>query len=414
MVNISSGSQKKIRKYWLALGIQNYETEPSASLNLLELISLLDRDLDTPSEKLIENPKIEFILVSLQAELLQDLFVSMKGHHDQSDKNNKNSSEMSKFRFFFLTASGILVTACQGFDGILTLLSMFSLSPPIMLGAGLIFTLLSVIIYFGGDLVKVSNILGVQLSEYRLLDAYLMQLQKIKAIRKKINDYILLDMSASELQQLHQILGALEKRFQSLKAATKQFEEAVNSNTVQMAKTVISGVSALLYFGSGFFAGQSVSLFVSSLALNSTLPISWIAIIFSVIVGLAAVSVYWYVERPGLEKLVTQWFGLNEEIVEKLCDEDLLAKEEKKLAGLREKVVKTQRFVRSYSELKGDEQLLDSETTHRITPTTRRRSTSACSFFMPPMPPVSMTATAPDHSASNEEISERFTPKKCS
>jgi hypothetical protein len=58
-------------------------------------------------------------------------------------------------------------------------------------------------------------------------------------------------------------------------------------------------------------------------------------------VGCAALSIYWFVERPGLNKLVNNWFGLNEEKIEQLCDKEVLAKQEKKLENLKEKINRT-------------------------------------------------------------------------
>lgn len=220
--------------------------------------------------KRLKSQKIEFILVSLQTEFLCDLALSMKGECERIEKrDNNDSSAMSKTKFLFLTSAGILVTACQGFDGVVTMLSVFAMSPSIVLGIGFAFILLSIIV-FGVDLVKVSNALGVTLSEYKLLDAYLSQLQKIKAIRKKINSYTLVAMSQEDLQQLELILSMLQKRLMFLVGASKQFDEALNSKNVQMIKTALSGVSAL--FLVVVFAGQSVALFISSLVLDSVLP----------------------------------------------------------------------------------------------------------------------------------------------
>ncbi|EEZ96403.1 putative lipoprotein [Legionella longbeachae D-4968] len=292
---------------------------------------------------------------------------------------------MSKIKFFFLTSAGILVTACQGFDGVVTMLSVFAMSPSILLGIGFAFILLSVIVFFGVDLVKVSNALGVKLSEYKLLDAYLLQLQRIKAIRKKINDYTLVAMSQEDLQQLELVLSMLHKRLKFLAVASKQFEEALNNKNVQMIKTVISGVSALFFFGGGFFAGQSVALFISSLVLDSALPTFWPVIVFSALVGLAALSIYWYVERPELEKLVTNWFGLNEEKVQQLCDKSSVDKEANKLTSVKEKVISTARLIKRLAQLEHgnsrDEQTLASNTTQNKAVADLRVSSNFYSFL---------------------------------
>ncbi|WP_058498188.1 hypothetical protein [Legionella gratiana] len=388
-LTISLHSQKWIKKYLLASGIRRHKIQSFASIEINNLISWLSTDPIKLFEKSKKSEKLEFILVSLQAALLQDFGVSMKGDNDKIDKKDNDSAERSKIKFLLLTTSGILVTACQGFDGIVTVLSLFASSSSIMLGVGFAFILLSVIAFFGIDLVKVSNALGVKLSEYKLLDAYLLQLQKIKMIRKKINNYTLVDMSQEDLHQLEQILSMLQKRFMFLAVASKQFDEALNSKNMQMVKTMISGVSALFFLGGGFFAGQSVALFVSSLVLDSVLPTFWPVILFSTIVGLAALSIYWYVERPGLEKIVTNWFGLNEENVQKLCDKDLLIKEAMKLAHLKEKVINTARFTKRLAQLEHElnvnEQPMPPELTWSRNASDLRASTNFYSFLKSPV-----------------------------
>ncbi|KTC92009.1 hypothetical protein [Legionella cincinnatiensis] len=403
-IAISLRSQKWIKKYLLASGVRRNEILPPTSIKFKTLISWLSTDPIKSFEKSKKSQKMEFILVSLQTAFLRDLGLSMKGEYEKTEKkNNNNSSEMSKIKFLFLTSAGILITACQGFDGVVTMLSVFALSPSIMLGIGFAFILLSVIVFFGVDLVKVSNALGVKLSEYKLLDAYLIQLQKIKVIRKKINDYTLVAMSQEDLQQLELILSMLQKRFMFLAVASKQFDEALNSKNVQMIKTAISGVSALFFFGSGFFAGQSVALFIASLILDSVLPTFWPIIVFSALVGLAALSIYWYVERPGLEKLVTNWFGLNEENVQQLCDKNSLNKEIKKLASLKEKVISTARITKKLAQLEQEinsNEPLALETTPNKAVAELRVSTNFYSFLKSPV-----SATAHEKQDFNEAMS---------
>lgn len=117
----------------------------------------------------------------------------MQGDDVNLPKEVENNTK-GKMKFVLLTMAGILVAACQGFDGIVTMLSVVSLPSSIILGIGFAFSFLSVIVFCGFDLVKVSNALGIKLSDaYKLLDAYLLQLQMIKSIRKKIDDYCFSD-----------------------------------------------------------------------------------------------------------------------------------------------------------------------------------------------------------------------------
>ncbi|MCW8408793.1 hypothetical protein OQJ13_07395 [Legionella sp. PATHC035] len=393
---ISQRSQKLIRKYWLASGAERDELPSiTLSIDLNTLISWLKKEQPKHSNKSkTDQQKVEFILVSLRKELLHDLFAAMKGDDIKLPQEEKNESVTEKIKFALLTAAGILVAACQGFDGIVTMLGIFELSSSVILGAGFVFSILSVIVFCGFDLVKVSNALGVKLSEaYKLLDAYLSQLQMIKSIRKKIEGYDFSDseLSPSDLQQLEKIISMLQTRFKSLTEASKQFEQALHSDDMQMAKTLISGASAVLFLGGGFFAGQSVALFISSLFVNPIIHTFWPVIIFSTLVGIAAFSLYWYVERPGLNKLMSSWFGLNEEHVQKLCDQDLIIKETKKLANLEKKIINASRLADRLAQLGGPFCRSDNELTAERAVINIKASTNYYSFLKSPdlSPPIS-------------------------
>lgn len=181
----------------------------------------------------------------------------------------------------------------------------------------------------------------------------------------------------------------LQKRFTLLTKASNQFGMALESENMKMAKTLISGVSGILFFGGGFFAGQSVALFVSGLLVNSLTPAFWPVILFSVIVGLAAFSIYWYVERPGLDKLVSSWFGLNEENIQKLCDKILINKEIHKLESLKRKIISAARLAKRVTQAEqyvDAHELLIDGSVHERTVIDIRTSSSYYSFLKPQEP----------------------------
>ena len=129
--------------------------------------------------------KIEFILASLRAELLRDLLASMGG--ELLDNNTEeNTSWTARIKFGLLALAGTLLAGCEGFDSITTMLSVLSLPSMVILIAGLGFSILSIVVFYGFDLVQVSKNLGVTLSDApKLLDVYLLQMKEIKSIRKK-------------------------------------------------------------------------------------------------------------------------------------------------------------------------------------------------------------------------------------
>jgi hypothetical protein len=359
-----------------------------------QLISWLNDELSIPSSIAIESKQeIEFILASLRGELLRDLLASMDGDNSPNINPAETNSWDAKIKFALLALAGTLLAGCEGFDSIATMLSVLSLPPLVILLAGLSFSLLSIVVFYGYDLVQVSKNLGVTLRDApKLLDVYLLQMNEIKGIRKKIDSYKLAELSTEELVQLESIITMLQRRFQALIVASSQFDSALNSNKMQTAKVLVSAMAGLLYFGSGFFAGQSVAMFIAGLFIPVVLPTFWPVVLFSIIVGLADFTLYWYVDRVGLKNLVSGWFGLDEDKIDQLCDKNNLDKEEKKLENLKEKVISTAKLtnqlIKLQHELEGVDDLSSQPAvipiSHDHEPLTLRTSANIYSFHPKP------------------------------
>jgi multisubunit Na+/H+ antiporter MnhC subunit len=318
-----------------------------------QLIACLGNDITISSEIHIDiKQEIEFVLASLRAELLRDLLDSMGGDNTSDKIGEENTSGVATLRFIFLALAGTLLAGCEGFDSITTMLVVLSLPSFLILVTGLGFSILSIIVFYSYDLIQVAKNLGVTLRDApKLLDIYLQQMNAIKSLRKKIDHYKLAKLSTEELLQLQQTLIMLQVRFQSLTEASVQFDKALNSKEMRLAKALISGAAGLLFFGSGFFAGQSVAMFVAAFFTSTVLPTFWPVILFSIIVGVAAFALYLHLEQEGLTKLVSRWFGLDEDKIEQLCDQSKLDKECIKLELLREKIISTTQLTKNLDML---------------------------------------------------------------
>lgn len=337
---LSSRSQDLIQQYRALTAGKDGILPEGSSINEEALVQWLYEDIDVPEHQSKKGrQEFDFIRAALHAELLRDLLAAIDESNNSLDPDEEAASSSAKMKFILLAASGTILSACEGFDSISTLMSVFALPSVVTLLTGLAFSALSVMVFYGFNLVQVSKNLGVKLRDApQLLDLYLTQLKEIKAIRKKINAYNLAELSTEELAHLEKIMLMLQQRFQSLVESSEQFDLALNSTGMQIAKHLFVGVAGLLFFGGGFFAGQSVAVFMLSLAMTGVTAASLPVTIFAVTVGLAAFSLYWYVERVGLQQLISGWFGLDEEKIEQLCTQDKLDVEAQKLANLKEKV----------------------------------------------------------------------------
>ena len=325
----------------------------SSSVDIAEVIAWLVDEITIPNhinKKFRKNT--EFILAALRAELLSDLLQSLDNTMLRYSKPEKQNSWWNQTKFLLLAVAGTLLAACEGFDGITSMMSVLSFSSLIILITGIVFSILSIFVFYGYDLMQVSKNLEITLSDApKLLDIYLSQMEKIKAIRKTITSYSLASLSAQQLTEFNALLAMMQVHFKRLIQASKKFDSALNSLSIKIAKIAFSGISGLLFFGGGFFAGQSVAMFIIGLFITSVSPTFWPVVLFSVLVGLAAFSLYWYVERIGVQQLVSDWFGLNEEKIEKLCNKEYLDKEEHKLAILSEQLLSSSSLVNKVIEL---------------------------------------------------------------
>lgn len=355
-VILSEKSQALIKRYKeLGCFLSNAEHSSTSNVDADVLIDWLNNEVATPIHKTQkEKQEQEFIVASLRAELLRDLLLAQGLSKEEFNKEEKSHSATAKVKFFLLAISGALFAACEGFDSITTILVVFSLPSVVTLVAGLLFSALSVAVFSGFNLVQVSKNLGVTLADApKLLDLYVLQMNEIKGLRKKIRSYKLAALSTAELEYLVKLISMLQQRFDSLVHSCKQFEVALNSAKIQAVKTLFGALSGILFFGSGFFAAQSVAVFFLSLAIAGGVSAgSAPVILFSVVIGCAAFSIYWYVEKVGLQQLISGWFGLDEEKVSELCEQEKLDEQAQELNNLKEQVEATIVLTRKLDALK--------------------------------------------------------------
>lgn len=389
-VELSPRSLELIKNYVLAYGDEHNSLQTvNSTLKTTELVSWLSSaamysDLPTAHSK----EEQEFLLTSLRAQLLKDLLSSLNDENKDNLTTNpllKEAVWANRLKWGLLAGAGTLLAACEGFDSVTTLLGMFTLPTAAILGVGVFFSFLSIIFFYGYDLIQISKNLGVSLKDTpKLLDTCLLELEGIKALRRTIESYNLSLFSPEELMQLNEMSSMLQIRFKEVIATSNQFVLALDSPKMKIAKHILSAVAGLLFFGGGFFAGQSVGAFVAGLIMTTVVPAFWPVLIFSVLVGLAAFSLYWYVERVSVSTLVSSWFGLDEEKIALLSDEPKLKREEQRLLNLNEKV---DGFL-SISKKNGDQALQDEplvspRAVQKLEPTSTPSKAGLNLFFSP-------------------------------
>lgn len=387
-IQISKRSQELINTY-----IELYQShlpqllDNECAIDFDLLVSWLQMEL--VSKKKLEKVKqdMDFLLTKIRAELLHDLNSSMAIARQKLVKvKAAPATSTNKLKFILLAISGTILAACEGFDSVTTMMGLLSIPSWTILLAGLAFSLLSVVVFYGFELAQVSKSLGVNLTDApKLLDIYLSQLEEIKSIRRKMNTYSLSRKSLDELTELNKVIEMLKLRFVELSRASKEFKLTLESNVMMWSKYIFSGLAALLFFGSGFFAGQSVGIFIAGFFVASVTPGMWPVVLVSLLVGCAAFNLYWYWERSSLETLISGWFGLDEDKIEILCNEEKLNKEEEELDNLKQKIMDaselTSKVIKLEYNAAGEKKEHQSTQSQAIKPSEKPKISFFYSFF---------------------------------
>lgn len=279
-----------------------------------------------------KDKQTQFLIEALNAALLKDIRNKILPKEKKEKDTNRR---WGKVKFFLLAVAGTLFFGCEGFDGIITVLSLFKSIPTVAVFAiGTVFSLLSIIVFYSFDLLAISKHLGVKVSKAgELLDNYLDQLKQIKAIRESIlikyNK-----MSPVELEEVLRIIEVLVKRHEELDDARQKLKDALNNKGLKFAKIITAGIAGIIFFSGGYFAGQTVALSIAGLFLTTVATTFWPVVVVSLVVALAAFSVYWFVERPGIENLISRWVGLDKDKIDILCEPEAVEEEKSQLQNL--------------------------------------------------------------------------------
>ena len=269
-----------------------------------------------------------FLIASLKASLLKDLhnFLNPAG---QKDDENKKSDMSATVKYGLLALAGTIYFGCEGFDGVTAFMGMFSAIPSLALFAvGILFSILSMIVFYSFDLVEISKNLGIKSSDTpQLLDMLLEQLKQIKAIRARLQG--IGNKTKGQLSEDLEIARMLLQQLLDIKEAGDQLNAALDNPYLKAGKYITAGVAGFLFFSGGLFAGQTVATAIAGLFVASVVGTAWPLAIFAVgiLVGLGALSVYWYVERPKIENLISRWLGLDKEKIDELRNSEVLNEE---------------------------------------------------------------------------------------
>ncbi|WP_131782579.1 hypothetical protein [Legionella gresilensis] len=277
--------------------------------------------------------KHRLLLESFYVAILEDLNKEL--NKTKEEKASKKTPWTAKAKFILLAIAGTIFCGCEGFDGVSAVLGATSLPSIAIFAIGLVFSLLSIAVFYAFDLLEVSKNLGVNLkSAPKLIDDYLKKVQYIKSISANLRNNILHRKTLDDISSDIQLIQLLIQLYNELDKERDALTMALKRPALQAAKVIASIITGIIFFSGGFFAGQTVALAIAGLITTAVASTFWPILVASVFVGLSAFALYWFVQRPGVENLIGKWLGLDKEKIEELCDPDEVKKDKAKLKNV--------------------------------------------------------------------------------
>lgn len=319
-IALSERSQNFIKKFYKLKPSPILDTWQNSDTNLIpteELLNWLNQNIET--DKYSHYP-----LEELRLSFLQDVQEALLTPEELLAQNKRNATPWyTNSQFIILAIAGTVLAFCDGFNGITSILALFNPVPMAIFTVGVAFSLISVAIFRGLDLVEISRNVGVKINNSKaLLGTLVKQVEVIEEIRKKIDDVYVDSEDREQLKNYHHIVKTLLTRFNEMDEARKLYTDSMNNRFIHMAQFGAALVTGTLFFSSGFFAGQSLALAIAELFVATASATFFPVLLASLAVGVAAFCVYWYLERPGVENIVGRMFGLDKDQVEELSDEE--------------------------------------------------------------------------------------------
>ena len=345
--------------------LKSWGKQESGLIKREEIVAWLQKEIKYDKET-------RFQAESLRAALLQDLHDSFfldDDDHFNKKQDNPTTSWYSTAQFIYLAVVGTFLAICQGFDGIASILGSFSSVPiGLFFAAGFTFSLLSVGVFYVFDLVAISQQLGVTWGKStRMLDVFLEQVDQIEKLRQVVEDCYANESAdanadAIERRELQQLVAMLALRYSALDEARVFYLNALNNSPgVEFAKLVTTALTAVVFFGGGFFAGQTLALAVASLFMTVATATLWPVVATSAVAGLAALSLYCFIQSPVLANLVGHWFGLDKELINAFADNGIVNDHKQQLYKLGCKIAQLETLHIKITQLTTDDSSTSSQ-----------------------------------------------------
>ena len=241
--------------------------------------------------------------------LHHSLLVDIKRHYQQElhapHIDEPIAAPRPSRRYYGLLLAGVILFACEGFDGIVAVLTLITQYPVAMIIAGIIAAAVTVA-------VNLQYHHALTISEH-LLAQWTTLNELITLIESEMThpspDVLL------EYKDLAACLRASEAHIIQQRNIILKHHHSL---LIQLTKYTVSGLIGLLVFCAGFFLGQGVGVLFAGLLSVSAAAVAWPFAIVGAVVGLAAIALYLSGQVDDIHRLVARWFGYDEVALEQL------------------------------------------------------------------------------------------------
>lgn len=308
------------------------------SLSYAEICAWIEKNHNVQGDMLFQLEQAQAAVIKLVA---KDLGIK---------DPKKEESTWNKIKYYLLLVTGMICFACEGFDGITNLLSIFATPTAVIFITGLLFSALSIIIFNGLETREMAKKLNINFKKTpQLIDIHVNQVNFLNLICKKI--YEVYDDDKNLLEQRKSLLLAAKAKYDSLDNFRKEISDSLNNPSLISAKFLTAGIIGVLFFSGGYFSAQIVVTLTAALFFSPISYTFWPVILFSLIVGICALLSYWLSQREEIEDLVAKKFSRDSETVEILCDAKKVKTDKKAFDTTLKKINNYQASLKEKNEL---------------------------------------------------------------
>lgn len=270
------------------------------------------------------------------SKLIIESLSNERGLLDTTKKSHR-ASRAILLGLSFLGLAGAICNGISGFDGIVSIIQLFTSSAFLMYVPGVFFAFLSIFLFISFDFSQGANALGVQLFNDDSAFKFLIQQEKqLKNIIRSLEDDLLNVTCKNDAQKSLYFIQLLKSLHQSIQQQKKAFKDNIKPSLIKTCvEKTGTFLCALLFLFYGYFAGQSGAMFIlgaSSIAVGMSTPLGAVLMVsLGIIAAIGAVSFYLLVQKKGVEELISNMLGNDKETYDRLNKPNRVEKIEKEL-----------------------------------------------------------------------------------